>query len=159
MSSTDWLLALHLLSAFLVVGAITMFSIAFLSVRWVETPGQAVAVGRALMPAQVAVTVGLLGTLVFGVWLALALDVYSVWDLWVLLAIVGWAIATELGRRSGKGIEPAFARARALVADGVEGPDAEVQALLRSPTPARLHWLSAVVTLLVLVDMIWKPGA
>ena len=162
MSLTDWLLALHLLSGFLAVGAITMFSIGFLTVRWIETPNQAVAIARALMPAQIAVTVGMLGLIVFGVWLAIALDAYRVWDLWVLLAIVGWAIASELGRRGGNAMEQGFARARTLVADGAgaaDVPDAELQAILRSPMPARLHWLSTAITLLVLLDMIWKPGA
>ena len=44
--------------------------------------------------------VGGLGTLVFGIWLAIYVDGYEVWDGWIITAIVLWAIATELGRRA-----------------------------------------------------------
>lgn len=47
------------------------------------------------------VIAGTLGTLVFGIWLAIERDEYQVWDGWILAALVLWAIAAETGRRGG----------------------------------------------------------
>ena len=155
----DWLLALHLLSAFALVGALTMFWIGFVVLRSADTPGRVLAIASCLRVGQVSVGIGAIGTIVFGVWLAISLDAYQVWDLWVLLALVGWVIATETGRRSGPLLEHAFKRARELADQGRNVPDAELAAAARNQQALMLHSISSVVTLLVLVDMIWKPGA
>ncbi len=159
MSLDDWILALHLLSAFALVGALTIFSIGLVALRSADTPGRVLAVASTIRLGQPAVIAGTLGTVVFGIWLALSIDVYSIWDLWIILAIVGWAAATEIGRRSGPAMMGAFNRAEALLAEGKDGPDAELAALARSPQANMFHWVSTVITVLVLVDMIWKPGA
>ena len=44
---------------------------------------------------------GSLGTIVLGVWLAIALDDVKVWDGWVIAAIVFWVVASEAGRGVG----------------------------------------------------------
>ncbi len=95
----------------------------------------------------------------FGVWLAISLDAYQVWDGWVLVAIVLWAITTETGRRSGLAYQRAGDRAHELVAAGETGPSAELAALNRTSTGLLLHAVSTLAFLLVLIDMIWKPGA
>src|SRR5687768_7434080 len=70
--------------------------------------------GRVLAVGNVLWNIGGLGTIVFGVWLAIYVDGYEVWDGWIIGAIVLWAIATELGRRAQLGFtEGADARARA----------------------------------------------
>jgi hypothetical protein len=89
----------------------------------------------------IAVAAGSIGTLVFGVWLAISLDAYQVWDGWVIAAIVLWAIAFETGRRSGE-----------VVAGDVPSAEARSRALV-------LHGVSSLAILLLLIDMIWKPGA
>ena len=109
----DWLLALHLLSAFALVGAITMFSIGFVVLRSADTPGRVLAIASCLRVAQVSVGIGVIGTIVFGVWLAISLDAYQVWDLWVLLALVGWAHR----HRDGTALGPA-PRARVRTSQG-----------------------------------------
>ena len=73
-SFDDWLLALHLLSAFALVGAIIVFWVAIVAIRRTDLPEQVVAAGRLLPVANVVVTVGSLGTIIFGIWLAIALD-------------------------------------------------------------------------------------
>jgi hypothetical protein len=108
---------------------------------------------------NVAVGIGIAGTIVFGIWLAIEVDAYEVWDLWILLAIVGWAIATEVGRRAGVGFGKAFERAGALASEGRNEADAELRALAGNQQAALFHWISVVVSVLVLADMIWKPGA
>jgi hypothetical protein len=155
----DWILALHLLSAFALVGALTMFSIGIVALRSADTPGRAIAVDSALRVAKVAVAIGGVGTIVFGVWLAISLDAYQVWDLWVLLGIAGWAVATETGRRAGLALNEPFEQARQLVAQGKDVPDPDLTEAFRSSRGHVLHWTAVVVTLLVLLDMIWKPGA
>jgi len=121
------LLFLHLIAAFLLAVTVVMYS--------------AVALGatthpRALFLADRCWDVGGLGTLIFGIWLALNLDQYDFFDFWILLAIVLWFAATGLGqtvqRRIGGEDE------RAVVA---------------------LHWIRTIVVIALLVTMVWKPGA
>jgi hypothetical protein len=67
----DWLLFFHLLAAFLLaVTAVTYSAVAL----------GAVAGGRTLFVADRCWDVGGLGTLILGVWLALYLDQYEIWD-------------------------------------------------------------------------------
>ena len=159
MSLNDWILALHLLSAFLLMGALTIFSVAFVVIRGADTPGRVLALGPAVLVAQRAVLAGVAGTFVFGVWLAISNDGYALWDPWVILGLVGWAIATAIGSHSGGLLMPAFERAEELAADGKDGPDADLAAAVRLPRAHTLHWVMIAVTVLVLADMIWKPGA
>ncbi|MBA3433006.1 MAG: hypothetical protein H0U08_02815, partial [Actinobacteria bacterium] len=42
-----------------------------------------------------AVGVGVTGTIVLGIWLAISRDEYQVWDGWVIAAIVLWVLAAE----------------------------------------------------------------
>jgi hypothetical protein len=112
-----------------------------------------------MQAGQRAVVLGVAGTVVFGVWLAISLDAYQVWDLWVILALIGWLAASAAGGRSGGLITPAFERAEQLANDGQDEPDAELAAAARLPLAYALHWVSCTITILVLVDMIWKPGA
>ena len=108
---------------------------------------------------NVIVVVGSLGVIIFGIWLAIALDGVQVWDGWVIAAIVLWAVATEVGRRAGPEFQPSLDRAKELVASGQTGPDSRLAELARTQRGALLHSLSTLATLLILIDMIWKPGA
>ena len=159
MALNDWLLALHLLSAFALVGAIVLFSVVIVVVRRTDSPEQVVSAGRLLPVGNVAVIVGSLGVIVFGVWLAISLEDVEIWDAWVLAAIVLWAITSEAGRRSDPEFAPAIERANELVAAGQLGPDAELAGLTRTSKGMTLHLIATVGTLLILIDMIWKPGA
>lgn len=123
---TDALLFLHVLAAFLLMATVVMLSGVALG---------AGAPGRTVTVANVLWDVGGVGTLVFGVWLALDIDGYGLLDLWIIGAIVLWLIATELGRR-----------ARAAVGDA-------------GGAFAQWHWLRTAVVVLLLADMIFKPGA
>jgi cell division protein FtsW (lipid II flippase) len=125
----DWLLFLHLLAAFLLsVTAVTYSAVAL----------GAPAGGRTLFVADRCWDVGGLGTLVFGVWLALYLDQYEIWDGWIIGAFVLWLVATGLGDG---------ARRRLAGAEAVES------------RAALLHWLRTLAVLGLLVLMVWKPGA
>jgi len=134
----DWLLFLHVLSAFALVATVVIFS-AFALGR--ATDSRLLAVGNALW------NVGGFGTLVLGIWLALYVDGYEIWDGWIVTAIVLFAIATELGRRAQLGYAPA--------AGGSEAG----AAITGAPPAALMHWLRSLVILALLVLMIYKPGA
>ena len=95
---------------------------------------------RAVTTAQILDGAGGIGTLIFGVWLALYVEGYELWDGWIIAAIVLWAAAAETGRRSHA----------ALTAGG---------AAVATVTSNRWHWIRAALVVLLLADMIWKPGA
>jgi hypothetical protein len=123
----DWLLFLHLIAAFLLAVTVVMYSAVALG---------AAAPGRTLFVADRCWDVGGLGTLIFGIWLALYLDQYDFFDGWILGALALWFVATGLGqtiqRRTATGETAAV---------------------------ATMHWLRTLVVLGLLVVMIWKPGA
>jgi hypothetical protein len=119
----DTLLFFHVLAAFMLGATVVVSSALVLG---------APAGPRTSTVSNVLWDVGGLGTLVFGVWLALYVDGYEIWDGWILAAIVLWAIATELGRR-----------ARDIAVANV----------------AAWHWLRTLAVVLLLADMVWKPGA
>lgn len=159
MSLDDWILALHVLSAFAMVGAMVLFWIVIVAMRNVDTVGQTLAYAPTATVGSVVIGIGSLGAFFFGVWLAIAKPEYQLWDGWVIAGLVLWAIATPVGARGGKEYTRALTRARELREKGEEGPPGELRALNRSPLGLRLHTVSSVLALLILVDMIWKPGA
>jgi hypothetical protein len=127
---TDLLLFLHLLSAAAVVAGIVGITAA---VRGVE-------LGSAAAKTFVFLTqAGLIGALVFGVVLAIDIDGYEVWDVWVLIAIGLWVAAGGFG-------DVVAAHFRKTE------PGAPVPADV-----ARAHWVETILVLLLLADMIWKP--
>jgi uncharacterized membrane protein len=158
-SLDDWILALHLIAAAALIGALTLFSIVVVALRSTDTPESTLALNRVAMVGTAAIAVGIAGTLLFGVWLAISLDGYEVWDGWVIGAIVLWLIGSAAGQRSGVEYSKPAERARELIAAGQTGPSPELAKLSRTPTGLLLHVVTTVAVILILIDMIWKPGA
>ena len=50
-------------------------------------------------------------------------------------------------------------KARELDAAGQTGPNADLLALNRTQNGLVLHTIVSLLTVLILIDMIWKPGA
>ncbi len=159
MSLDDWLLALHLIAAAALVGATTLFWVMAAGMRSVDTPGPTLAMGRLAMVGTGTIGFGTLGTIVFGVWLAISLDGYEVWDGWIVASIVLWIVGSGLGQRAGMEFAKPVARARELAAAGATGPSAELAALNRTARGLALQLGLSVAVLAILVLMIWKPGA
>ena len=159
MDLNDWILALHLLSAFALVGALTLFSITIVALWHADEPAKIDSFMRMGRIGNVLVIAGVLGTVLFGVWLAISVDGYAVWDGWVIAAIVLWAVGSELGRRAGVAYGAAGDRAHEAVAAGANEPSPELAATFGSSPALRFHVGSSIAVLLVLIDMIWKPGA
>jgi hypothetical protein len=156
---SSWLLALHLLSAFALAGSMALFWYLVVASRNVDTPGATVAMGPMADVGTKVVRAGGIGTIVFGIWLAIRLDHVQVWSGWVIAAIVLWAVAVGTGSRSGAEYERAMRKAEELDAAGQTGPNAELLALNRTSRGLWLHTIATVAVFLILIDMIWKPGA
>jgi len=158
-SRYDWLLFLHVLAAFSLVAAEVLFSFIILGSRNLDVPSDVARIFRLSRFGDVLVNAGAIGVLVFGIWLAIDVDEYQIWDGWIIAALVLWALFAEVGRRVGRIYNPARDRARALVAENRNEPSAELNAILRSKAGLVLQAASVVVVLLFLIDMIYKPGA
>ena len=155
----DWIVALHLLSAFAYVAAIVLFWVLIVAVRRLDTPDPTIAMGPVSRLGTVGVGIGGVGTLVFGIWLALSVGDYDLWDGWIIAAIVLWAIAGFFGQRTGVEYTRGVRKAIELRDAGRAGPDTELLALNRTQRGLTMHALVTVTVLLLLIDMIWKPGA
>jgi hypothetical protein len=135
----DWLLFLHVLSAALAVGALTALWALVLSSRGAVpmlSPDSAMRFGRT---AGIVVGIGMLGAIFFGVWLAIHIDGYKLWDGWILASIIIWAISGWAGGQAGK----------AFAGDPVGGRQAGI----------RYQGINSVGLFIILILMIWKPGA
>ena len=152
---TSWLLALHLLSAFALAGSLALFWYLILASRNVDTPQATVAMGPVAGVGTMVVRAGGIGTLVFGIWLAIRLDHVQIWSGWIIAAIVLWALMGAIGGRTGK----YYTDVQKLAEEGGESAQQEVVARLRAPTGALLHLATVLVFVLILLDMIFKPGA
>ena len=151
----DWVLALHLLAAFSIAAALVLYSVLVVAGRRMDTLEQTRLLFRVAPVGGPLIGAGMGLTLLLGITLAIDSDAFQVWDLWVIVAIVLWALFAEVGRRTGT----YYTETQKLAESGGEGAQTEVLARLRAPTGARLHYANVAVFLLLLLDMIFKPGA
>jgi hypothetical protein len=158
-SFVDWAVALHVLSAFAFVAGLVLFWVLIVAVRRVNTPEETLRMEPIVKVGNVAVGIGAAGTIVIGIYLAFAVDGYAIWDAWIIAAIVLWAIAGALGQRTGAAYTQGMDRAKELDAAGQTGPDEGLLALNRTQAGLTLHTLASLAVLLILLDMIFKPGA
>jgi hypothetical protein len=129
----DTLLALHLISAAISFVTVVMFS------AWAV--GAPMTRGTFVL-SDAAWNVSGAGLLIFGVWLALYVDGYELWDGWILGALALFAAVSAFG---------AQARTQAL---GRLDPETA-----GSREVTMWHWLRTVSLIGILVLMVWKPGA
>jgi uncharacterized membrane protein len=157
-SRYEWLLFLHVTGAFLFLGGVV--------VAWVL----GIATARRARPSEIALLMGLTGTaaaaiglgliltLVFGLWLVFDLDGYELWDGWIIAAIVMWVLSGALGGAGGKRDKETRLLAERLAAEG-DTPSAELSARVRDPVALSLNVASSLLGFAILALMIWKPGA
>jgi hypothetical protein len=151
---TDWMLALHLISAFAVAAALVLYSVLVVSGRRMTTLEQTRTLFR-IAPVGAPLTgAGLVLVLLFGVILAVDSDTFDIWDPWIIVAIVLVIAFGGVGQRTGAYYTDVQKRA--------EAPDAsesDVLDRLRAPTGALLHFTGVALFVLIVLDMIYKPGA
>lgn len=155
----DWLLAFHVLSAFAWVAALVLYSVIIAAGWRLSVPGDVVRTFRISRVGDALIAVGMIGTIIFGIWLALDVDDYEIWDGWIIAALVLWLFAGAVGGQVGKVYNGARDRAKALVDEGRDAPSPELSSMLRSQRGLVLHVLMVVIVLVLLVVMIYKPGA
>ena len=158
MTLYDWLLFLHVLSAFVVAAGLVVATVGLIGARRAERPSR---VALLLAPARLSARlfdVGGLAILVFGIWLAIYVDGYELWDAWILSAIVLWLVIAYTGSRAVR----AMRAARDLAAGDASAGDTqtpELTAALRDRRATTLWSVANVAFFVALVLMIWKPGA
>jgi hypothetical protein len=131
----DWMLALHLLAAFSVAAALVLFSALVVAGRRMTTLEETRLLFRVAPNGTPLIAAGMLVTLVAG--------------------IVLWAIVGGIGQRSGA----YYTEVQKVAEGGDPNAESEVVSRLRAPTGARLHALTVLVFVLLVLDMIFKPGA
>ena len=159
MSRYDWLLFLHVASAFALVAALVLYTVLIAVVWNKDVPSDVARLFRISKVGDVLIAVGSIGVLVFGIWLAIEDDGYKVWDGWVIAALVLWFVMGALGSRTGKIYNAARDRARSLAREGNNAPNAELRTLVQDRRGLWFHTGGVIVVLLLLIDMIFKPGA
>ena len=155
MSFYDWMLALHLLSAFALGAALVLYSVLVFSGRRMTTLDETRALFRLAPLGMVMVIAGATLVLAFGVILALDSDTFEIWDPWIIVAIVLWAALGGIGQRTGT----YYSDVEKLAKSSDAGTEAEVLSRLRAPTGMSLHFATVGIFLLLLLDMLFKPGA
>jgi hypothetical protein len=128
----ETLLFLHVLGAFLLV--------AMLGLYWAFYAGSdsLVRLSRIAFPLW---GLGSLAVLVFGIWLAFDVSGYQLWDAWIVVAIVLWLVQGAFGSQLSQGYK--------RMADGTVAQRPALSA----------HVVATAAVALLLIDMIWKPGA
>ena len=158
MGFSDWLLALHLLSAFALVAALVLFT-AVMVADWGEgRPRRAAPYFKVARIGGPLIGAGAGLALLFGIWLAIDLDAYHPWDGWIIASIVLWAIGAAIGSRVGAHYTAVQELVEQLASQGDE-PNAELAAKLSDSRIRTLHAITVIAFTALLVLMIFKPGA
>jgi len=150
----DWMFALHLIAAFAVASSLVLFSVLVFTGRRMTTLEQTRTLFRVAPVGTILISAGLAVVVALGVYLALASSRYEIWNLWVIVAIVLAIAFGGIGQRSG-----AYYTDVQKLADGADADGGEVLARLQAPTGMRLHLATVVIFLLIVLDMVFKPGA
>ena len=157
MDKTQWLLMLHIAAAFcLVGGSVTAAILNVMAIRSAKPSDTAALLGL-IRKALPLIFVGVLGTLLFGIWLWHDLG-FGIGTGWIWAALVFWALASALGGRGGRHQDHVreLAEKEAAAGDTMSG---ELRAMLRDPKALAFNYGAGAATLAVLVLMIWKPGS
>jgi uncharacterized membrane protein len=152
-----WLLTLHIAAAFCLVGGSTAAAILNVLAIRSDTPSEAAALLKLIQRALPLIFAGVLGTLLFGIWLWHYLG-YGIGTGWIWAALVFWALASALGGRGGRHQEQVRRVAEREAAAG-DTMSSELRAMLRDPKALALNYGAGAATIAVLVVMLWKPGA
>jgi Predicted integral membrane protein (DUF2269) len=155
----EWVLAFHVLSAFAFVAGVVVFWVLIIAGWRVDTPEPILRMEPVGRVGNIAVGIGAGGTILLGIWLALSYGGYDLWDGWIVAAILLWIAAAAVGGRTGTEYLKSLEKARELSSAGQTGPNAELLALNQTRRGLALHSLSSLIVLLIIIDMIWKPGA
>ncbi len=153
----QWLLALHVLSAFLMLaGGVVAAVLQFAAMRR-DQPSEVATLLGLIRTGVVFAGLGSLGTIGFGMGLASHLDL-ELGAGWLSASLALWIVSIVLGGAGGRPLRHARYLAERLAGED-DLPSAELKAKVAAPVPLVLNWASGVAIIAILVLMVWKPGA
>jgi uncharacterized membrane protein len=153
----QWLLALHVTGAFLLMGGGAIAASLNLAALRRDRPSDIVLLFGLVRFAVASIIVGSLLALVFGLWLVHEAG-YGYGDGWVVAALLLFILGNAMGGIGGRRDERTAAYARELAQAG-DAPSAELRARVRDPISLVLSYGSGLVLVAILALMVWKPGA
>jgi uncharacterized membrane protein len=154
---TNALLFLHLVSAFLLVGGATVAGVVQTAALRRERPSEIAMLLKLARPGVLLVTVGALGTLVFGIALAEHEDI-GLGTGWVSAALALWVAMMLLGGIGGRSARHARELAERLAAEG-DAQSEELRSLVSHRPSILLSYASTAAIVAIIVLMVWKPGS
>lgn len=156
-STFQWLLALHVLSAFLMVGGGVVAGALHVAAMRRERPSEIAALLGLIRGGVVLAGIGSIGALAFGA--ALIGHLHLSWGAgWISAALALWIASAAIGGAGGRPMRHTRYLAEQLAAEGDE-PSDELRRRVSAPVPLVLNWGSGVLAIAILVLMVWKPGS
>jgi len=142
----DWLLFLHLAGAFIFgMATIAYWGAVVAAAKPQGGDPQSVA-DTITRPANFVVGAGAGIALVFGVWLAIYVDGYELWDPWILISLLLLLLAAGAGGLAGRSYVAATQRSNE-------------EALTLRRRGMMYHTVASLAFLVILALMVYKPGA
>ena len=157
MDLSQWLIALHVSGAFLLLGGGVIAAVLTFAAARSERPSEVALFLGLVRFAVVAIGIGTLLTVVLGIWLVSDQD-FSFSDGWILLSLLLWFVALGAGQAGGMRDKETRLLAQELAA-GSDVATPELRARLRDPVTKILDYGSGLALVVVLALMVWKPGA
>jgi uncharacterized membrane protein len=98
-------------------------------------------------------------TLGFGLWLVSEAPFgYGYGQAWVIAALVLWVVGGAMGGQGGSREKATRIYAEELAEAG-DAPSAELRARMRNPLTLLLSYGGGFLLIVMVVVMVWKPGA
>jgi len=158
MSTYDWILFLHVTGAFVFLGAAVLAWVLGIAAALRERPSEIALLMGLTRTAAVGFGIGTTFLLVFGIWLVVDLDDYSIGDGWILAALALFIASIVIGALGGSRDKRTILLAQRLANEG-DAPNAELTAAVRDTRALLYNLASTVAGFAVLALMIFKPGA
>jgi uncharacterized membrane protein len=154
---SQWLIALHVTGAFLLLGGGVLAAVLSVAAQRSERPSEIALFLGLTRVAVVAIGIGALLTLVLGLWLVSDAD-YSFGEAWIILSLVLWLGSMGAGGAGGARDKETRLLAQKLATEANEMTP-ELRARLRDPLALALSYGSGLALVVVLALMVWKPGS
>lgn len=153
--STEWLLFLHLVGAFVYVSGAVAAAVLRLAAMRRERPSDVALLMRAVRPAVPVIAAGLVLVLVSGFWFAdrRGVDLGSTW-LTATFALLGWSLI--VGAIAGRQDRHTRELAERLAGEG-DAPSGELELRLRDPLNLALNASLLAATIAIVALMVWEP--
>ena len=158
MSKYDWLLFLHVSGAFLFLGAVVVAWVLGIAAVRRERPSEIALLLGLAQAAGIGFGIGLTLLLVFGIWLVIDVDQYSIGDGWIVAALILLVLSMVAGGLAGGRDKRSRMLAQRLAHED-DRPSAELTAAVRDVRALVFNLLATLFGFAILFLMIFKPGA